>query len=196
MKDVTAGAIALLRETFPAEVRHCPLGWVAVRAWERRHGVVLPEPYRTFVAEVANGTDDGPLDEGGLLPLGEKPDSWAVWEADCWMSPEPFDGTTVRMPDQRFPLKEEWQWEYDYYDDTRHSTLLHHTYQHGSVLLGSDRSGEYWTLVVTGPQRGRVWWLTDGCAAPYASSPSDPSEGDFLHWVRDWHVGQGWWRAE
>ncbi|MFE6530997.1 SMI1/KNR4 family protein [Streptomyces rochei] len=195
MKDVTAGAIALLRETFPAEVRHCPLGWEAVRAWERRHGVVLPEPYRTLVAEIANGTDDGPPDEGGLLPLGEKPDSWAVWEADCWMSPKPFDGTTVRMPGQRFPLEEEWQWEYDYHD-TRHSTLLHHTYQHGSVLLDSDRSGEYWTLVVTGPQRGRVWWLRDGCAAPYASSPSDQSEGDFLRWVRDWHVGQGWWRAE
>lgn len=63
------GAIALLREAFPAEVRHCPLGWEALRAWERRQGVVLREPYRTFVAEIANGTDDGPPDEGGLLPV-------------------------------------------------------------------------------------------------------------------------------
>jgi hypothetical protein len=35
------------------------LGWEELRAWERRLGVVLPEPYRTFVAEVAEGTDDG-----------------------------------------------------------------------------------------------------------------------------------------
>ncbi|MFF4507846.1 SMI1/KNR4 family protein [Streptomyces sp. NPDC001401] len=196
MEDTISGAIAVLREAFPAEVRHRPLDREELRVWERRHGVVLPEPYRTFVTEIANGTDDGPPDEGGLLPLGEKPDSWAVWEADCWMSPEPFDGAAVRVPGQPFPLEEEWQWEYDYYDHTRHSSLLHQTYQHGSVLLGSDRPGEYWTLVVTGPQRGRVWWLRDGCAAPYVDRPSDQPGGDFLHWVRDWHVGQGWWRAE
>ncbi|MEU8992860.1 SMI1/KNR4 family protein [Streptomyces sp. NPDC048558] len=196
MEDAISGALALLREAFPAEARHCPLGWEALRVWERKHGMVLPESYRTFVAEIANGTDDGPPDEGGLLPVGEKPASWAVWEADCWMSPEPFDGTAARVPSQPFPLEEEWQWEYDYYDHSRHSFLLHQTYQHGSVLLGSDGSGEYWTLVVTGPQRGRVWWLRDGCAAPYADSRSTLPGGDFLHWVRDWHVGQGWWRAE
>ncbi|WP_449340372.1 SMI1/KNR4 family protein [Streptomyces chartreusis] len=196
MEDAISGAIAILREALPAEVRHSPLGWEELRAWERRHGMVLPEPYRTFVAEIANGTDDGPPDEGGVLPVGEKPDSWAGWEADCWMSPEPFDGTAARVLDQPFPLEEEWQWEYDYYDHTRHSSLLHQTYQHGSVLLGSDRPGEYWTLVVTGPQRGRVWWLRDGCAAPYAKSLPDQSGGDFLHWVRDWHSGQGWWRTE
>ncbi|KES03112.1 hypothetical protein BU52_32180 [Streptomyces toyocaensis] len=191
-----SGAIALLREAFPVEVRHGPLGWESIQAWERRHGVVLPEPYRTFVAGIANSTDLGPPDEGGLLPVGEKPDSWAVWEADRWMSPKPFDGTTARVPGQPFPLKEEWQWEYDYYDHTLHSSLLHQTHQHGSVLLGSDRPGEYWTLVVTGPQRGLVWWLRDGSAAPYADSPPDQPEGDFLHWVRDWHTGQGWWRAK
>ncbi|CAM5285483.1 hypothetical protein GCM10010345_42420 [Streptomyces canarius] len=48
---------------------------------------MLPEPYRTFVAEIVNGTDDGPPDTGGLLPVGEKPESWAVWEAEYWMSP-------------------------------------------------------------------------------------------------------------
>lgn len=172
------------------------MGWEALRAWEHRHGVTLPEPYRTFTAEIANGTDDAPPDEGGLLPLGEKPDSWAVWEADCWMSPEPFDGTAARVPGRPFPLDEEWQWEYDYYDHTLHSSLLHQTYQHGSVLLGSDGPGQYWTLVVTGPQRGRVWWLTDGCATPYGGSSTGQPGGNFLYWVRDWHVGQGWWRAE
>jgi len=26
--------------------------------------------------------------------------------------------------------------------------------------------------------------------------PSAQSGGDFLHWVGDWHIGQGWWRVE
>jgi hypothetical protein len=73
---------------------------------------------------------------------------------------------------------------------------LHQTYQHGSVLLCTDGPGEYWLLVVTGRQRGRVWWLRDGCAAPYTSAPPGQPESNFAHWVRDWHVGQGWWRAE
>ncbi|MEW2290964.1 hypothetical protein [Streptomyces sp. NPDC047841] len=51
--------------------------------------MVLPELYRTFVAEIANGTDDGLPDAGGLLPVGEKPESRAVWEAEYWMSRAP-----------------------------------------------------------------------------------------------------------
>lgn len=77
-----------------------------------------------------------------------------------------------------------------------HSPLLHQLYQCGSIPLGSDRTGEYWTLAVTGPQRGRVWWLGNGCATPYADSPSEQLGGGFLGWVRDWHVGQGWWHSE
>jgi len=191
MEDAISDAKALLGEAFPIEVRRRPLGWERLRSWEDRQGVVLPEPYRTFVAEIANGTDEGPTDAGGLLPLGAKPDSWASWKADCWMSPQPFDGTSVRRPEQPFPLEEEWQWEYDH---TIHSSPLHGIYQHGSVLLGSDQPGDYWTLVVTGRQRGRVWWLRDGCATPY--SPSGQLKAGFLHWVRDWHLGQGWWRSE
>ncbi|MEU0370035.1 hypothetical protein ABZ070_07185 [Streptomyces sp. NPDC006283] len=90
MDDTISGAIALLLEVFPADVRRRPLGWEALRASEDVHGVVLPEPYRTFVAEISNGTDDGPPEEDGLLRLGEKPSNWASWEADFWMSPEPF----------------------------------------------------------------------------------------------------------
>ncbi|MGW7199661.1 hypothetical protein [Streptomyces chryseus] len=114
MDDAMSDAMALLDEVFPAEVRRRPLGWEQLRGWEVRQGVVLPEPYRTFVAEMANGTDEGPTDGGGLLPLGAKPDSWFSWRAECWLSPQPFDGTAVRRPDRPFPLTEEWEWEYDY----------------------------------------------------------------------------------
>ncbi|MCG8971711.1 hypothetical protein [Streptomyces sp. CL12-4] len=126
--------------------------------------VVLPEPYRSFVAEIANGTGDGPPEEGGLPALGAKPDSWTVWEAECWMSPEPFDGTAARLPGQPFPLEEAWEWEYDYYDHALHSAPLHQTYQHGSVLLGTDGAGEYWLLVVTGPHAA-------GCGGSETAAP-------------------------
>lgn len=111
-----------------------------------------------------------------LLPLGDLPEKWQSWKADCWLSPEPFDGTAVRRFTEPFPLEEEWQWEYDYYDHDEHSPLLHGIYQNGSVLLGGNRDCEFWALVVTGLQRGRVWWLGDGCAAPYADAGRQASQ--------------------
>ncbi|MFF6955603.1 hypothetical protein [Streptomyces sp. NPDC008317] len=112
------------------------------------------------------------------------------------MSPEPRDGTAPRVPGIAFPLTKEWQWEYDYSDDPLHSSLLHETYLHDSALLSKGKPGAFWTLVVAGPQRGQVWWLRDGCATPYADPPPQQRAGDFLTWVKDWHVGQGWWRTE
>ncbi|MGW1087738.1 SMI1/KNR4 family protein [Streptomyces sp. NPDC002596] len=187
-------AVSSLSDAVPAHLRRSPLGWADVQAWETAHGVELPEPYRTFVAEVSNGSLEGPSAAHGLLPLGELPENWQGWEADCWLSPEPFDGTAARNLAVPFPLEEEWQWEYEYYDHDEHSPLLHGIYQHGSVLLGSNRDCEFWVLVVTGSQRGRIWWLGDGCVAPYADPGEEAeSETDFVAWFEEWQADRGWW---
>ncbi|MET8433093.1 SMI1/KNR4 family protein [Streptomyces sp900116325] len=187
-------AMSSLGDAIPRNLRRPPLGWLGVRAWEAEHVLELPEPYRTFVAEISNGTREGPSTTHGLLPLGQFPESWQRWEAECWPSPEPFDGTAPQKPAVPFPLKEEWQWEYDYYDHNQHSPLLHGVHQHGSILLGGNRGREFWILIVTGPQRGRVWWLGDGCAAPYvdAGEEAEP-EVDFVSWLQDWQSDRGWW---
>ncbi|MFE9812485.1 hypothetical protein ACFYRN_40025 [Streptomyces sp. NPDC005227] len=205
----TAAATALLNAAFPAEVRRQPLGWKALQSWEDRHGVVLPEPYRTFVAEIANGVDVGPSEEDGLLTLGETPAGWVGWKPRDWFSPEPFDGTAARSPALPFPLKDDTQWAYDY--DPRQSPLQHQAYQWGSVLLGRDDPGPdctaaFWALVVAGPQRGQIWTLSDAGAAPYVTNrhyvwvpggePVLSPPGGFVEWVQDWHTGRGWWRAD
>ncbi|MEU2601747.1 SMI1/KNR4 family protein [Streptomyces hirsutus] len=187
-------AISGLSDAVPGDLRRFPLGWAGVRAWEAAHGIELPEPYRTFVAEVSNGSLEGASVAHALLPLGRLPENWQSWKADCWLSPEPFDGTAVRKFTEPFPLEEEWQWEYDYYDDDEHSPLLHGIYQNGSVLLGGNRDCEFWVLVVTGTQRGRVWWLGDGCVAPYADAGEEGEpETDFVAWFQDWQADRGWW---
>ncbi|MDN3295929.1 hypothetical protein QWM81_18095 [Streptomyces ficellus] len=40
------------------------LGWQAGHAFEAEHGIVLTEPYRTFVAEMTEGSYAGPPDYG------------------------------------------------------------------------------------------------------------------------------------
>lgn len=46
-----------------------PLSLAELRQFEQRHGIVLPEPYATFVTELGNG-GAGPY--YGILRLGEK----------------------------------------------------------------------------------------------------------------------------
>ncbi|WP_374195835.1 SMI1/KNR4 family protein [Streptomyces sp. ISL-24] len=55
------GEVEALRQAFGIDDGgESALGWETVRAFEAEHGVVLPEPYRTFVAEVSDGSFQGP----------------------------------------------------------------------------------------------------------------------------------------
>lgn len=68
--------LATLREIFASRPEALPpIGSDAVRSFEAEHGVLLPEPYRTFVAEVCDGLRAGPP-YYGLLPLAQTPQDW------------------------------------------------------------------------------------------------------------------------
>ncbi|MGP3638698.1 SMI1/KNR4 family protein, partial [Streptomyces sp. 24-1644] len=119
------------------------LGRTAVHAFETEHGVVLPEPYRTFVAEISDGSYSGPPGFG-LVALAELPDDWG-------------DDRPERRLDLPFPLTEAWLWEDDPRAPEEVEALLDPVFDHGSIVLGTDGCGMYWHLVVTGPHRGHIW---------------------------------------
>ncbi|GGN38877.1 hypothetical protein GCM10011578_084730 [Streptomyces fuscichromogenes] len=171
-----------LRSAFETEWREPALGHDGVSAWESEHGAVLPEPYRSLIAEITNGSSLGPPEDGGLLPLGWLPPDW----------PHGAD----RDPAAPFPLQEAWAWEGDPLADDQatpladdHAERVADVYKHGSIVLGTDDGPFYWVLVVTGPQRGKVWAVTDVGACPYPM----PEAVGFLEWVQRWHAGDGWW---
>ena len=87
----TLDDLAILRVAFEDGT---PLGWEAVHAFEEQQGIVLPEPYRTCVAEITDGAA-GPPDYG-MVKLGNLPERWAWPERD------------LTKP---FPLSEAWIWE-------------------------------------------------------------------------------------
>ncbi|WP_199523561.1 SMI1/KNR4 family protein [Micromonospora craterilacus] len=89
--------LAELRAAFMVDdAGESALGWPGVHAFEAEHGVVLPEPYRNFVAEITDGSFAGPPDFG-LLGINEMPDDWG-------------DDRPVRELAASFPLTEAWLW--------------------------------------------------------------------------------------
>ncbi len=134
--------------------------------------MALPEPYRTFIAEISNGSSLGPAEDGGLQPLGWLPASWPE------MGP--------RRPGEPFPLNQAWAWEDDETVDADHPRITA-VFTHGSVILGAEDGPSFWLLVTAGPRRGEVWMASD-----VGASPVPLADASFDGWVRHWHSGGNW----
>ena len=175
--------LAVLRVAFGVDDdSSAGLGWTAVKAFEAEHGVVLPEPYRTCVADITDGSYAGPP-EYGLMPLGELPDDWG-------------DDRPERDLGRPFPLTKTWLWEEDPRAFDEIQPILGQVFDHGSIVLGSDGCGMNWHLVVTGPHRGHVWSISGEGAAPFgAEFGFTTAAAGFAGWVRQWAENRPWFDA-
>lgn len=146
------------------------IGEAGVSEFERVHGITLPEPYREFVSDVANGAA-GPPDYG-LVAIGE-----------CELTES--DAVRRRTLGRQFPLTEPWVWEGEEHPDPER---LDATYHDGTLYLGTDGCAMDYVLVVTGEARGQVWMVADGGAQPVADDFGRWIEGDvpsYADWTRD-----------
>lgn len=158
------------------------LGWSGVYAFEAEHGIVLPEPYRTLVAEITDGSFSGPPDYG-LLSVAEMPNDWG-------------DDRPARILSLDFPLTEAWLWEEDPRPYEELQPLLDPVFYHGSIVLGTDGCGMYWHLIVTGPHRGHIWNISGEGAVPFGVEFGHTTgTSGFLGWVQHWAAGKPWFDA-
>ncbi|MGW2082213.1 SMI1/KNR4 family protein [Streptomyces sp. NPDC001939] len=176
--------IAALREIFaPRAEAARPAGWEAVRSFEAEHGIVLPEPYRTFVAEICDGLRAGPP-YYGLLPFTQTPSDWGPDRPE-------------RLLAEPFPLTSAWLWEEDEEasPEQEFEARMNSVFDHGSLLLGTDGCGMYWHLIVTGWQRGHVWLIDENGAMPFGTQSANalmPGIPGFTGWVTHWTQGRAW----
>ncbi|MFC9501562.1 SMI1/KNR4 family protein [Streptomyces sp. NPDC056982] len=178
--------LAALREIFASRPEAAPpAGWEAVRSFEAEHGIVLPEPYRTFVAEIRDGLRAGPP-YYGLLPLAQTPPDWGSDHPE-------------RLLAKPFPLTEAWLWEAEGDEEAlpqqEFEARTDPVFDHGSLLLGTDGCGMYWHLIVTGPQRGHVWQIAGEGAMPFGTQSANalmPGVPGFTGWATKWAQGRDW----
>lgn len=146
-----------------------PLPEGEVADFERRHGIVLPHEYRTFVTQVGNG---GPGPYGGagpfhgLLPLDRWDEALTGAAHD-----DPLKKPFPVPPGRRFGA--DWVSESGLTDDDE--------WFPGAVALAHVGCGNMAVLVVTGPGRGRVAYTCwDDEAPDYSRDPH------FLAWYERW----------
>lgn len=156
-----------------------------VAAYENRHGITFPEPYRTFLLKVSNGGT-------GLYSLG----------SDFFDDNGP--GPEVGDPSRPFPHQSAWNEEDESLDmdrelteeeeekawEARQETYLRPDLVDGTVPLADEGCGHYALLVVTGPERGNVWM--DSRGSDEGISPVTDARGNhvtFAEWYMTWLDG-------
>src|SRR5262245_55600160 len=130
-----------------------------VADFERSNLISLPPDYRQFLLHIGNGGDGPPA--FGLCALGAIPPD--------------FDSAS---PDfgKPFPFTRSWIWEGgDVSSEGGRSDVYC-----GVLILGTDGCGQYWALVVRGPDFGKIWILAD-----VGITPTDPKM-NFTEWCEAW----------
>jgi hypothetical protein len=141
---------------------HPPLAETTLLAFEEKHGVTLPAQYRDFLRQADDG-GAGPY--YGLYPLR------FAYEQMGWVRPG-----DIRRP---FPLDRPWN-EYGRPAEQYH--LPDGADVHDGCLMLSHHGCGYWSfLIVTGPERGKVW---DDFTT--ADEGLQPTGRDFYNWYEWW----------
>ncbi|MBT3224053.1 MAG: SMI1/KNR4 family protein [Proteobacteria bacterium] len=135
-----------------------PLSEAEIRLFEKQNRLSLPSEYRAFLLAVGNGSEKGPPFYG-LLKLDQVPKDKLV---------------------QPFPLEKACIWEAG---EELPSGVEREHLERGWIDLGTDGCGFHWMLVVSGPQRGKVWNRCGEGIMPWYDK-------GFFEWMEHW-IGRG-----
>jgi hypothetical protein len=145
-----------------------PISERAVREVEKRHGVPLPAAYRAFLRTVGDG---GAGPGHGLLPLAK-----ALTAQRRLGKAFPFGGDDARRVIDLSGANQ-----------GARPVLGDGTAVAGVLRLADDGSGTRTLLVITGPQRGKVWTASaQGYRPLYFARAGQPVQHTFLSWYEAW----------
>jgi hypothetical protein len=167
-----------------------PLSEAKLAAWERERGIELPGDYRTYLRELGNG---GAGPSYGIFPLGTWDGSGAKlesWDASVGDLAAKFPHRVAwNLPRARLTPPEEFE---DDDEEGAWNTALDAEYYERSLLDGAFYICHHGcalrtVLVVTGPERGNVWF--DGRPDDTGLVPHTDQHGrhlSFAEWYLAW----------
>ena len=145
-----------------------------VASFEDELGVRLPDEYRAFLLTVGDGHT--PFWKGPGPGVG--PPYYGLLSMRDSLTPEPSAAHPPPVrPREPFPLERAWVWEGD---PDAAEERINSVFTDGLLYLGTDGCGMYWVLVVTGTERGHVWFVAEQGACPTVPPV------DFLAWYEHW----------
>jgi HEAT repeat protein len=142
-----------------------PISEADLGAFETRHGIQLPDDYRTFLREVGNG-GAGPY--YGILPL-------AQWD---FFIREVVDSLSDKFLALPCPLYPDMEGKTDRWSERFKNCIS--PYQ-GTLSLGDQGCTFATQLIVSGPFAGRVIYVDAAAVPPYIVR-----DVDFLAWYERW----------
>lgn len=167
-----------------------------VRAFETKHGISLPDDYRTFIMSVGNG-GAGPF--YGLFPLGlfdgagQGLEPWEEGDGTVGILREPFPHSAAwNLAEERFERPDfasdeaEHEWVARLDDEAWDPALMN-----GAFPICHHGCAYRTYLVVTGPERGNLWF--DGRASDEGIVPHAGPDGQhitFGDWYEAWLDGR------
>ena len=127
-----------------------------IREYEKRNEIVLPEELVAFYTLIGNG---GIMLDG--FPL-KKIEEWGIWKVK-----------------EEFPFTGYWVWEGgDEHEEGDMDDLCK-----GNIELIDIGCAQTWNIIVTGKERGQMWYFTDVGISPCAPKQT------FLSWYEYWLNG-------
>ncbi len=133
-----------------------PLNRKIIDEFERCNNIILPKELAHFYTEVCNGCE---MIDGFNLRKFEELD------------------LHIDIMKKEFIFDKYWIWEDEPNDD------LEPTVKHGNVELINIGCGQTWNIIITGKEKGQMWYFTDVGIQPCA-----PKRG-FLSWFEFWLDG-------
>lgn len=174
-----------------------PIPEEELAALEAEHGIQLPADYRAYLTQIGDG-GAGPWQ--GLLPIREAIRQ-SLEGSPGGLTDEFRHGGTHQLPDAGYRWFQFRDPEKRAYVPFQPDEALSPAFVAGSLIIahGKPRGGvsQCYRLVLTGPERGRVWWddrVRIGGMGPCETASRDLWKAGFrewmLMWLEDSRIGQ------